>query len=58
MLFYLEADPDYNLPERMTADVLNVLKQHKDVFEVRGWEARGAPLSSSRSLHCAACPPA
>ncbi|PRW20434.1 AP2 isoform A [Chlorella sorokiniana] len=33
MLYFLEDDPDYNLPARMTADVKNALAQHRDVFE-------------------------
>lgn len=57
MLFYLEDDPDYNLPERMTADVKNVLNQHKDVFEVRGREVSCCSTIADCTL-CAACPQA
>lgn len=56
MLFFLEDDPDYNLPERMMADVRNTLAQHRDVFEVRAaracWQARAGAAANVRSLRC------
>ena len=44
MLYFLEEEPDYNLPHRMTTDVKNELARHRGVFEVR-------PAVSCRPAH-------
>lgn len=34
MLYFLEDEPDYNLPQKMTPSVKDELARHRDVFEV------------------------
>lgn len=61
MLYFLEDDPDYNLLERMTADVRNTLAQHRDLFEVRSaragcWCRLRRPPAAAAQQQSGSCP--
>lgn len=55
LLFFLEDDPDYNLPKRMTADVKDALAQHRDVFEVQGWCGLAAAVPRCQQVQPQCC---